>query len=297
MSQVLKTPWYNETIKALQLNGKSERTQQAYARAVRLLIEFYHKEPDLISEKEIQDYFLHRKNISHWAPQTLKISYSGVKFFYRNVLKQDMHTFSYLRAKNEKRLPAVLSREEVRRIFSHVRTAHNYAFLFTMYSCGLRVQEALNLQVSDIDGKGSHMIHVHRGKGAKDRKVPIPEETLLILRQHWKTHRNPLLIFPALGRGGRDAALSQTPMAVSSVQGAFRDAKAAAGIHKRGVSLHTLRHSYATHLLEAGVNIRTIQQFLGHSQLETTMVYLHLTQKGQEDACNIINSLMNNFNK
>jgi len=297
MSKVLQTPWYDETIKALQLNGKSERTQEAYARAVRMLIEFYGKEPDLISEKEIQDYFLYRKNVSSWAPQTLKISYSGVKFFFRNVLKQDMHTFTYLRAKNEKRLPSVLSRDEVLSIFSHVRTPHNHAFLVTMYSCGLRVQEALHLQVPDIDSKCNKMIHVHRGKGAKDRYVPIPDETLLILRRHWVTHKNRVLLFPALGRGAKDAALSQTPMAISSVQGAFRDAKAAAGINKRGVSLHTLRHSYATHLLEAGVNIRTIQQYLGHSQLETTMIYLHLTHKGQEDACNIINSVMKSFVK
>lgn len=296
MSQVLKTPWYDETIKALQLNGKSERTQEAYARAVRMLIEFCGKEPNLISEKEIQDYFIYRKNVSKWAPQTLKISYSGVKFFYRNVLKQDMHTFTYLRAKNEKRLPSVLSRDEVFQILSHVRTPHNHAFLVTLYSCGLRVQESLHLQVSDIDWR-KMKIHIHRGKGAKDRYVPIPTETLLLLRKHWKTHRNPVLIFPALGRGHNDAALSQTPMAISSVQGAFRDAKAAAGINKRGVCLHTLRHSYATHLLEAGVNIRTIQQYLGHSQLETTMIYLHLTQKGHEDAFNIINSLMKSFGK
>ncbi len=297
MSEVLQTPWYNETVKALQLNGRSESTQEAYARAVRMLIEFCCKEPDLISEKEIQEYFLYRKNVSKWAPQTLKIAYSGIKFFFRNVLKQDMHTFTYLRAMNEKRLPSVLSRDEVFRIFSHIRTSHNHAFLVTLYSCGLRVQEALNLQVSDIDGKCNMSVHVHRGKGAKDRYVPIPEETLQILRQHWKTHRNPGLIFPASGRGGKDAALSRTPMAVSSVQGAFRDAKAAAGINKRGVSLHTLRHSYATHLLEAGVNIRTIQQYLGHSQLETTMLYLHLTHKGNEDACKIINSLMKSFGK
>jgi integrase/recombinase XerD len=264
MSKVLKTPWYDETVKALQLNGKSESTQEAYARAVRLLIQFYGKEPNLISEKELQEYFLYRKNTCKWAPQTLKISYSGVKFFYRNVLKQDLHTFTYLKAMNERRLPSVLSRDEVFNIFSHIRTFHNYAFLVTQYSCGLRVQEALNLQVSDIDGKNTKQIHVHRGKGAKDRYVPIPEETLIILRKYWSTHRNQVLIFQALGRDGKDASVSKTPMAVSSVQGAFRDAKTAAGINKRGVSLHTLRHSYATHLLEAGVNIRTIQQYLGH---------------------------------
>jgi len=139
------------------------------------------------------------------------------------------------------------------------------------------------------------MIHVHRGKGAKDRFVPLPGETLHLLRRYWKTHRNPQLIFPALGRGHQKAPTSKLPMAIDSVQGAFREAKEAANIKKRRVSIHTLRHSYATHLLEAGVNIRVIQRYLGHANLETTMVYLHLTQKGQEDAYQIINHTMRGF--
>jgi site-specific recombinase XerD len=174
------------------------------------------------------------------------------------------------------------------RILSHVRTFHNYVFLSTVYCCGLRLQEALYLQVSDID---SHrmLIHVHRGKGAKDRYVPLPGNTLNLLRRYWVTHKNPVLIFPARGRGGNDT------MAIESVQGAFRRAKFPAGIKKRRVSVHTLRHSYATHLLEAGVNLRVIQRYLGHAQLETTMVYLHLTRKGQEDAYKIIDSTMRGF--
>lgn len=136
------------------------------------------------------------------------------------------------------------------------------------------------------------MIHVHRGKGAKDRYVPLPLSTLQLLRRYWTTHRHPCLLFPALGRGGNGANSAPSPMAKSSVQGAFRRAKAAAGVHKKAVSVHTLRHSYATHLLEAGVNLRVIQRYMGHAQLETTMVYLHLTQKGQEDACQLINQVM-----
>ncbi|HEV2008302.1 MAG TPA: tyrosine-type recombinase/integrase [Burkholderiales bacterium] len=136
------------------------------------------------------------------------------------------------------------------------------------------------------------MIHVHRGKGAKDRLVPLPKKTLDILRQHWRSHRHQRLLFPAYGRDSRSAASATQPMAISSVQGAFRAAKGQAGITKKAVSVHTLRHSYATHLLEAGVNLRVIQQYLGHATLETTMVYLHLTHKGQEDAVSRINALM-----
>jgi integrase/recombinase XerD len=196
-----------------------------------------------------------------------------------------------LRAQNERRLPAVLSVEEVRSLFARIKTLHNYAYLSTVYSCGLRLHEGLHLEVSDIDSSRM-MIHVHRGKGAKDRYVPLPQSTLKLLRRYWLTHRHSHLLFPALGRSGQGAKESQTPMAKSSVQGAFRRAKFDAGIAKKGVAIHTLRHSYATHLLEAGVNLRVIQRYMGHAQLETTMLYLHLTQKGQEDACQLINHVM-----
>jgi site-specific recombinase XerD len=283
--------WYQQSINALQLNGKGERTQQAYTRALRQLVDFCGKPPEGISEAELEAYFLHRRNVDHWAPNSMRISYCGIRFFFVQVLQRNWHLFDILRAKSESRLPAVLSQEEVRKVLGCVRTPHNYAYLATVYACGLRLTEALNLEVSDIDSSRM-MLHVHRGKGAKDRFVPLPKTTLAILRTHWKTHRNPRLLFPAWGRDSRSASTADTPMAISSVQGAFRAAKRQAAIAKRGVSIHTLRHSYATHLLEAGVNLRVIQQNLGHSSLETTMVYLHLTRKGHEDAYALIDGLM-----
>ena len=283
--------WYENSVKALQLNGKGERTQQSYTRAVRMLTEFYDKTPDGISEEELQEYFLHRKNVNKWSPNTMRICYCGIRFFFENVLKRDWHILGILRAQSERRLPAVLSQEEVRSLLARVKTPQNHAFLTTVYSCGLRLQEGLHLEVSDIDSDRM-MIHVHRGKGAKDRYVPLPHATLGLLRRYWVTHRNAQLLFPALGRNGKGAKECTTPMAKSSVQGAFRSAKFEAGIRKKSVSIHTLRHSYATHLLEAGVNLRVIQRYMGHTQLETTMVYLHLTQKGQEDACQLINQVM-----
>ena len=135
----------------------------------------------------------------------------------------------------------MLSREEVRALLDSVRTPHNRAYLTTVYACGLRVQEALALEVADIDADRM-MIHVHRGKGAKDRFVPLPNKTLDLLRQHWRSHRHPRLLFPAQGRDSRSASAATTPMAISSVQGAFRAAKEQAGITKKGVSVHTLRH-------------------------------------------------------
>jgi integrase/recombinase XerD len=283
--------WYQSMVDNLQLNGKGERTQQAYTRAVRMLSQFYGKTPDLVSEQELRDYFLQRKNVNHWSPKTMRICYCGIRFFYEKVLDRNWRILGILRAQNERRLPAVLSVDEVRSLLSHIKTFHNYAYLSTVYSCGLRLHEGLHLEVSDIDSQRM-MIHVHRGKGAKDRYVPLPQSTLQLLRRYWLTHRHPGLVFPALGRSGQGATQAQTPMAKSSVQGAFRRAKFDAGIAKKGVAIHTLRHSYATHLLEAGVNLRVIQRYMGHAQLETTMLYLHLTQKGQEDACQLINHVM-----
>jgi integrase/recombinase XerD len=287
----MMTDWYQKSMNSLALNGKGERTQEAYTRALRMLCTFYSKPPEQISETELEAYFLHRRNVNHWSSNTMRICYCGIRFYFVQVLGRDWNLFNILRAKNESRLPAVLSREEVQRLLGCVRTAHNRAFLTTVYACGLRLQEAQYLEVSDIDS-ARMLIHVHRGKGAKDRFVPLPHATLAVLRSHWRSHRNPRLIFPACGRDGRQAAGATTPMAKSSVQGAFRHAKRRADIGKRSVSVHTLRHSYATHLLEAGVNLRVIQQNLGHSSLESTMVYLHLTRKGHEDAYALIDTLM-----
>ena len=157
-------------------------------------------------------------------------------------------------------MPDVLSLDEVRSTLNAVRTPQNKAYLTTVYSCGLRLHEALHLQVSDIDNDRMR-IHVHRGKGAKDRYVPLPESTLNILRSYWKTHRNPVWIFPRLGLSGKEGPMATTPMNKSSVQGALRRILKQLRFKKR-ISIHTLRHSYATHLLEAGVNIRRIQQYL-----------------------------------
>ena len=286
--------YYERSIRALQIAGMSDRTQQCYTRSVRQLVDFYGKTPDQITELELEDYFLHRRNVDKSSCATLRIAYSVIKFFFIHVLQRQWHIFSYLNAKRERRLPCILSKEEVFLILNHVTTFHNYAFLSTVYACGLRISEALNLQVSDINSQRM-MIHVHRGKGAKDRYVPLPQETLKLLRRYWVTHRNPQLLFPALGRGHNQGPTTHIPMAIDSVQGAFRRATFSADIKKRHVSVHTLRHCYATHLLEAGVNPRIIQRYMGHGQLETTMLYFHRTQKGTEDAYKIINHAMRGF--
>ena len=285
------TPLRQQMITALQLSGKGERTQEASVRAVRLLAQFYHTSPDRIAAQELQHYFLHRKNVDGLAPASMRICYSGIRFFSQHVLQRDWHTLTLMRAPTAHRLPAVLSVEEVRRLLTSATPFHNQVYFTTVYSLGLRLHEALCLQVSDIDGQRLQ-VHIHRGKGAKDRYVPLPAETLTLLRTSWKTHRNKTWLFPATGRDHHHSPPATSPMSRTSVQGAFRTAKHRAGITKTGVAIHTLRHSYATHLLEAGVNPRLIQRYLGPTQLETTMVYLHLTHKGHEDAYERLNALM-----
>jgi integrase/recombinase XerD len=285
------TPLRQQMLAALQLSGKGERTQESYIREVRLLAQFYHKSPDRISEQELQRYFLHRKNVDGLAPASMRLCYSGIRFFYQHVLKRDWDTLTLIRPQLTHRLPAVLSVEEVKRLLASATPLHNHVYFTTVYSLGLRLHEALYLQVSDIDGQRLQ-VHVHRGKGAKDRYVPLPTDTLALLRTYWKTHRHQTWLFPATGRDQKQSSSAASPMSRSSVQGAFRKAKHRAGITKTGVAIHTLRHSYATHLLEAGVNPRLIQRYLGHTQLETTMVYLHLTHTGHEDAYERLNALM-----
>ena len=283
--------WYSEMERSLLLSGKSPATRQSYLRSVRQLVDHLDKDPPEITERELEDYFLFRRTESRWKPATLRLCYAGIKFHFRTVLDRPWKLFSILHAEDERTLPVVLTQQEVTRILSHVTTFHNRVFLSTVYACGLRLGEALALTVSDIDARAM-LIHVRHGKGAKDRTVPLPHHTLSLLRRYWLTHRHPSMLFPALGRGGRNGHTATVHMNRASVQGAFLRARKAAGVTRAHVSIHTLRHSYATHLLEAGLNIRFIQRALGHRSLETTVKYLHLTRKGQDDAYRIINAVI-----
>ena len=277
-------------IECLQLRGLSERTQDSYVRAVRQLAEHYHKSPDQITEAELRQYFLFLKNVKHYSRNTMTVAICGIRFCYQQALNRHWAIFDIVRPAPDKKLPVILSPAEVRQILAGLRLLRYKVCLATIYSCGLRLQEGTHLQVADIDS-ARRMIHVRHGKGAKDRYVPLPERTLELLRQYWKQHRNPGLLFPAEGRDHIDLAQATQPMSKSSVQQAFRAALKQSGNNKRA-SVHTLRHSWATHLLEAGVNLRLIQEWLGHSSPATTSVYTHLTVKAEQLGADAINQLM-----
>jgi len=275
----------------LQLRGLSERTQEAYLRAVKKLAEYSHTPPDQLREEQVREYLLFLKNDCGFAPGSMRVAVNGIKFFYRHTVPRDWATLLKIRIPSQKTLPAVLARQEVRNLLATVRTRHNRAYLWTVYSCGLRLNEGLHLQVGDIDSQRM-MLHVHRGKGAKDRYVILPQGTLGLLRTYWSSHRNPQWLFPALGRDRKQGGTAQKPMAEASVQGALKRVVDQSRLTK-SVSIHTLRHSYASHLIEAGVSLRRVQQLLGHSSLQTTMRYLHLTEPDRERTREIIDLLMN----
>ncbi len=280
-------------IEDMQLRGFSERTQESYAWAVWKLVEYHHKEPEQISEEELRQYFLYMKNEKEYSRTYITISLCGIKFFYCNTLKQAWPTLNFIRPKRERKLPVVLSKEEISRLLSTIRLPRYRVCLSTIYSCGLRLQEGLYLQVQDIDSQRM-VIHVRNGKGNKDRYVPLPEKTLHLLREFWKTHRNPIWLFPAPGRGRNNMPKAGEPMPRSSLQTVLKEAVKEAGIKKKA-TVHTLRHSYATHLLEDNVNLRIIQHNLGHSSPSTTAIYTHLTPTINNNTTNSINKIMENL--
>lgn len=273
----------------LKLQGRAKRTHDGYLREIRKLAYFYNLPPDRLSQQQVGDYLLYLINNSQFAPGSLKVTYSALKFFFTITCPRDWNVLTKLRVPKQKTLPDVLTREEVRQLIAATQQHHNAAFLWTAYSLGLRLEEGLNLQVGDIDSKRM-MIHIHRGKGAKDRFLPLPESTLEVLRNYWKRHRHPKFLFPANGRNRKSASTAGRPMGPSSVQGCVKRVVTKLKLTK-AVTPHTLRHSVATHLYEAGVSLRWIQKFLGHTNLQTTLIYLHLTDDAQHDGRQKLNEI------
>lgn len=285
------TPLRQRMIEDMQLRGFSARTQECYVAAVRQLAAHFHTSPDRLSEEDLRQYFLYLANKKKVARATATIALCGIKFFYEHTLQQHWTTLRFVRPPREKKLPVVLSRDEVRRTLAEVRIPVYRACLTTIYACGLRLLEGAHLQVPDVDS-GRMLLHIH-GKGKKDRYVPLPAPTLELLRVYWATHRSPVWLFPAPTRHGLPHVLVHGggPVTRSSLQSAFRRALLRTGIAKRA-HVHTLRHSYATHLLEAGVNLRIIQENLGHGSARTTQIYTHLTREVQATLTDPLNQLM-----
>jgi site-specific recombinase XerD len=278
----------------MQLRGLSEATQRAYVRAVRQLAEHYGKSPARIREEELRQYLLYLKYDKQVSSSTFTVALYGIKFLYRYTLKRTWRTLELARGAQSKKLPVVLSRGEVHRVLQHVRRQHYRVCLSTIYACGLRSWEGLHLQVRDIDSERM-LIHVRYGKRDKDRYVPLPQRTLDMLRRYWCTHQHTVWLFPTrTGGAGGVIPEATKPMCGRGMRSAFHAALQECGIQKPA-TIHTLRHSYATHLLEAGVHLRLIQAYLGHASPNTTAIYTHLTPKAEEGAVETINQVMENL--
>jgi integrase/recombinase XerD len=221
------------------------------------------------------------KNEKQVADSTFSIALCGIKFFYERTLGKEWHILQLTRPDRKKKLPVVFSMDEVKRVLDCVRRFQYQVCLKTIYACGLRLLEGTRLRVKDIDGDRK-MLHVVQGKGSKDRYVPLPDHTLRLLRHLWATHRNPEWMFPS--RNG------MTAIDESAIQKAFQAALRESGVHK-AASVHTLRHSYATHLLEAGIDLRIIQTYLGHASPSTTAIYTHLTSVTEAQVNQRINQI------
>ena len=262
------TPLRQRRIEDLRLVGRSDGTPQVYLAAVAHLARHDQRSPQDLTEEQVRTYFMElaRRGL---APSTVRVQLFVLKFLFLNTLQRDWSLLKLYRVKKSKRLPIVLSRTEVWVLLNHLRRPDLRMCATLMYACGLRASEAAHLRVEDLDSQRM-VVGVRRGKGDKDRQVPLPTRTLGSLRQYWRDRRPPPpWLFPD--------STGKAPINHSVLDRAIRAARQQSGIRK-GASCHTLRHSYATHLLERGADLRTIQGLLGHANIKSTIVYLHLTQ-------------------
>jgi site-specific recombinase XerD len=278
-------------IEEMQLRGYAKSTIEGYVHSIAQLARHYRRSPDLLTEAEVRDYLLYLANDKKLARGSFSVVLGGLRFFYSEIAPRDWQAIKVAKPRYVKTLPIVLSREEVWRILDCVRKDVYRVCLTTIYSCGLRLLEGCSLRVSDVDTAGG-VLRIH-GKGLRHRDVPLPSETLRLLREHWLTHRSTTWLFPAVTKHGTAHSVAHDCGHVTrdSVQSAFRRAAERSGINKRA-HVHTLRHSYATHLLEDSVNLRIIQQILGHASPITTAVYTHLTREVRQAAREPIDGLM-----
>lgn len=264
-------------VDAMLLRGMAPRTQQAYIEAVARLGLHYGHSPHLLSAQEVQQYLLHLIGPRKLSRSTVNQYGSAFRFLYGTVLGLDGQAFQIPLGRAQQRLPEILSRAELARLFASADSLKARTFLMLAYSTGLRLTELCHLRPQDIDSHPDRMcIRVVQGKGAKDRYVPLAADVLELLRTWWRSARPEPWLFGAQRDPSR-------PLDASSAQRWYHGARAAAGITKRG-GIHGLRHAYATHLLEAGFDLYHLQRWLGHNHVSTTTRYLHLAQPGTDGA-------------
>jgi site-specific recombinase XerD len=282
---------YEKHLKCLKLDGLQPKTIDAYSRAIRRIGHYFDYRIENLTSDQLVDYFSDLLDSHSWS--TVKLDLYGLKFFYIHVLNKNWDDIFLVKPPKTTRIPDILSVEQLNELFAATEKLSYKVFFFTIYSMGLRLGEGINLTVGDIDAVNMR-VHIRNAKGNKDRLVPLPENTLHIVRDFWTVHKHPHFIFPSRKRGVKNAHLVDKPLDRGGIQTAMKAVVNQLGIKKR-ISCHSLRHSYATHLLESGVDLVELQKIMGHVSILTTSRYTHLTSKTNNNARQAINSLANSF--
>lgn len=278
---------YQQHISALHRQGKAASTIDVYGRAVRRIAGFYDFCPDRLTPEHLKEYFSALVQSHSWS--TVKVDRNGLQFFYKHILNKNWTWVDIVKPPQKKVLPDILTRTEIERLINSTRELRYQTFILTAYSMGLRLGEVLGLQPGDIDS-ARMKVHVRQGKGRKDRFVTLPNACLLALRKYWVTHRNPDWIFPA-GKHPEARHSADRCMDRGGLQNAFKAIVNSCGIRK-AITPHSLRHCYGAHLMEAGLNLRAIQQEMGHECPKTTALYTQLTDTVNQHTDSLINQLM-----
>jgi len=258
---------------ALECRNYAKSTADAYVHALKEFAAYFRRPPDQLGPKQISEFQLHLLRDLKQAPLTVRQHIAAVRFFFIHTLKRHYPPSEFRYPKTPQRLPIILSKDEVAKMIDAATTLLHRTLLMTLYSTGMRRAEIIRLKVSDIDSQRM-VIHIRQGKGSKDRDVPLSPKLLETLREYWRWKKPRTYLFPGHAQRGSTGEHLTSKAIYHAVKGAARRA----GIQKN-VGPHTLRHSFATHLLESGADLRTIQLLLGHASLNHTTVYLHLSQR------------------
>ncbi len=268
------TPLRRRMLEELQRRNYSPSTTRGYILAIRQFAEYFGKSPETLGAEEIRRFQLYLLNEKKLPPGTVETRTAALRFLYKKTLKRrDLAYDDLIFPKTPRKLPVVLSQEEVKRLIEAAPNLFHRTLLMVLYSTGVRRTEASLLKVRDIDSE-RRVIHIRQGKGSRDRDLPLTPKLLAALREYWRWKKPRNYLFPSTP-GHRGV---ERPISDETVWYACRRSAARAGI-KKPIGPHTLRHSFATHLLEAGADLRTIQLLLGHRELKHTLVYLHLSQR------------------
>ena len=280
------TPLRQRMTEELQRRNYTRSTIESYILAVKDFAQYFGKSPVCLGSEDVRRYQLHLINEKRLAPNTVKVRMSALRFFYWRTLKRrDLHFDDLPLTKTPVKLPVVLSPEEVTRLIEGASNLKHRTMLMVLYATGLRRAELARLKVSDIDSR-CMVIHIHEGKGQRDRDLPMTPKLLDALREYWRWSRSKVYLFPSPW----SPSDREEPITRKSIYNACKEAAARAGLTKR-IGAHTLRHSFATQLLESGADLRTIQYLLGHSSLKHTEVYTHLSQRHMRAAANPLDQI------